>query len=89
MFWAAIAALEHFGIKQTEWTHGGLRNRFGLEIIKRRHALSERFGEYLGFAYRLRDKAHYEREEMSRRDVEKLLTYARQFVQAVREVMGR
>jgi uncharacterized protein (UPF0332 family) len=48
MFWAAIAILEHFGIKQTEWSHGGLRNRFGLELIKRCRVLSERFGEYLG-----------------------------------------
>jgi uncharacterized protein (UPF0332 family) len=89
MFWAAIAILEHFGIKQTEWSHGGLRNRFGLELIKRRRVLSERFGEYLGFAYRLRDKAHYGREEMSRRDVEKLLAYTRQFVQAVSEVIRK
>ncbi|MFA0732752.1 MAG: hypothetical protein LKKZDAJK_000100 [Candidatus Fervidibacter sp.] len=35
------AALEHFGIKQTEWSHGGLRNRFGLEPIKRRNEQSE------------------------------------------------
>ena len=89
MFWAAIAILEHFGIKQTEWSHGGLRNRFGLELIKRRRVLSERFGEYLGFAYRLRDKAHYGREELSRRDVEKLLAYTRQFVQAVSEVIRK
>jgi uncharacterized protein (UPF0332 family) len=89
MFWAAIAILEHFGIKQTEWSHGGLRNRFGLELIKRRRVLSERFGEYLGFAYRLRDKAHYGREELSRRDVEKLLAYTRQFVQAISEVIRK
>jgi uncharacterized protein (UPF0332 family) len=89
MFWAAIAILEHFGIKQMEWSHGGLRNRFGLELIKRRRVLSERFGEYLGFAYRLRDKAHYGREELSRRDVEKLLAYTRQFVQAVSEVIRK
>ncbi len=89
MFWAAIAILEHFGIKQTEWSHGRLRNRFGLELIKRRRVLSERFGEYLGFAYRLRDKAHYGREELSRRDVEKLLAYTRQFVQAVSEVIRK
>ncbi len=89
MFWAAIAALEHFGIRQTEWTHGGLRNRFGFEVIKRQHALPERFGEYLGFAYRLRDKAHYGSEPLARRDVEKLLAYTRQFVQAVSEVIRK
>jgi uncharacterized protein (UPF0332 family) len=89
MFWAAIAALEHFGIRQEEWTHVGLQNRFGLECIKKRKAFPERFGDYLTRGYRLRTRAHYELEEVSYKEAERLLRHAREFVQAVKEVLGR
>jgi len=89
MFWAAIAALEHFGIRQIEWTHGGLQNRFGLECIKKRKIFPERFGDYLTRGYRLRTRAHYEREEVSRKEAERLLWHAREFVQAVKEVLSK
>jgi uncharacterized protein (UPF0332 family) len=89
MFWAAIAILEHFGIKQTEWSHGGLQNRFGLEIIKRRKIFPERFGDYLKRGYRLRCQAHYERYELSRKEAERLLRQAGEFVQAVKGVLQR
>ncbi|MFN4180457.1 MAG: HEPN domain-containing protein, partial [Armatimonadota bacterium] len=36
MFWAAIAALAHQGIRQTEWSHGGLRETFSRELIVKR-----------------------------------------------------
>jgi len=89
MFWTAIAALEHFGIRQKEWTHGGLQNRFGLECIKKRKVFPERFGDYLTRGYRLRTRAHYELEEVSHKEAERLLRHAKEFVQAVKEVFGR
>ncbi len=89
MFWAAIAALEHFGIRQAEWSHGGLQNRFGLECIKKRKVFPKPFGDYLTRSYRLRCRAHYERDEVSRKEAERLLQQAREFVHAVKEAIGR
>jgi uncharacterized protein (UPF0332 family) len=89
MFWAAIAALEHFGIKQKEWTHGGLQNRFGLECIKRRQAFPRRLGDYLKDAYELRKVAHYELREISPKEAERMLRHAKEFVQSIKEVIRR
>ncbi|MEM1544718.1 MAG: HEPN domain-containing protein [Candidatus Bathyarchaeia archaeon] len=89
MFWATIAALEHFGIRQTQWTHGGLQNRFGLECIKKCKAFPERFGDYLIRGYRLRARAHYERDEVSQKEAERLLRHAKEVGQTVKEVLGK
>jgi len=37
MFWAAIAALEKVGICQERWSHGGLKNAFRDELVRKRH----------------------------------------------------
>ena len=59
MFWATIAALAHQGFKQTEWSHGGLREIFSRELIVKRRIYPAKFGEWLKVAYKLRDSAHY------------------------------
>lgn len=41
VFGAQIVVLEKLGIKQLKWSHDGLRNRFGLEVIKKRHLFTD------------------------------------------------
>jgi uncharacterized protein (UPF0332 family) len=89
LFWAAIAALAHIGVKQPEWSHGGLQQRFSLELIKKRHLVAGQFGTYIARAYDLRTKAHYELQEIGRKETERILRRTREFVQKIEEVILR
>lgn len=84
MFWAAIAASEHFGIKQKEWTHGSLQNRFGLEGMKRRQVFPRRLGDYFKDAHELRKVAHYELCEISQKEAERMLWHAKEFARSIK-----
>ncbi|MFN3420770.1 MAG: HEPN domain-containing protein [Armatimonadota bacterium] len=89
MFWAAVAALMHVGISKRKWRHDDVRRFFGLEIVKRRHLVPERFGEWLKDAYELRNDAHYEVRELSRKEVERAVRHAQEFVTTINEVIRR
>ena len=89
MFWAAIAALVHQGFKQTEWSHGGLRETFSRELVVKRSIYPPKFGEWLNNAYTLRTKANYELEGVSAKIARRLLSHAREFVAAIQEVVSR
>lgn len=89
LFWAAVAALEHIGVKQSEWSHGGLQQGFGLELIKRRHLVPSQFAEYMKRAYRLRTTAHYELQDVSRKEMERVLRHTREFVRNIEEMIIR
>ena len=89
LFWAAIAVLAHIGVKQSEWSHGGLHQRFSLELIKKRHLVPGKFGGYMGHAYDLRTQAHYELQEIGRKEMERILRHTREFVQKTEEVISR
>ncbi|MCX7967355.1 MAG: hypothetical protein N3B10_02570 [Armatimonadetes bacterium] len=39
MFWAAIAALMHVGVRKEKWAHGDLQQQFGLYLIRKYHML--------------------------------------------------
>lgn len=77
MFWAAIAALMHVGVPaKKKWRHDDVKRLFGLEIIKKRHWVAERYGEWLKDAYELRNDAHYELQELSRKEVERMFRHS-------------
>ncbi|MFN4178703.1 MAG: HEPN domain-containing protein [Armatimonadota bacterium] len=76
MFWAAIAALMHVGMSKIKWRHDDVRRFLGLEIVKRRHLVPERFGEWLKDAYELRNDAHYKVRELSQKEVERTIRHA-------------
>jgi uncharacterized protein (UPF0332 family) len=89
MFWAAIAALAHQGFKQTEWSHGGLREIFSRELIVKRRIYPAKFGEWLKDAYKLRAFAHYSLNGAGVKETRKLLQHAREFVSVIKEVVSR
>lgn len=86
VFWAQIAVLERFGIKQREWRHNELWARFGLEAIKKRHLFNASDADVIRNAYRLRTIAHYRTEPLSVKQVERLLRRSKEFVQKAKEV---
>lgn len=87
MFWAAIAALMHVGVKAKKWKHDDVKRLFGLELIKKRHLTPEKFGEWLKDAYELRNDAHYGLQELSQKEVERTVRHAREFVAIINEVI--
>jgi uncharacterized protein (UPF0332 family) len=89
MFWAAIAALAHQGFKQTEWSHGGLREIFSRELIVKRRIYPAKFGEWLKVAYKLRDSAHYSLEGAGTKETRRIFQHALEFVKTVEEVVLR
>ena len=89
MFWAAIAALAHQGFKQTEWSHGGLRETFSRELIVKRHIYPPKFGEWLKDGYNLRTNAHYRLQGASAKGSRRMLEHAREFITKVEEVVKR
>ena len=89
MFWAAIAALAHQGFKQTEWSHGGLREIFSRELIVKRRIYPAKFGEWLKVAYKLRDSAYYSLEGAGTKETRRIFQHALEFVKTVEEVVLR
>jgi uncharacterized protein (UPF0332 family) len=89
MFWAAIAALAHQGFKQTEWSHGGLREIFSRELIVKRRIYPAKFGEWLKVAYKLRNSAHYSLEGAGTKETRRIFQHALEFVKTVEEVVLR
>jgi len=88
MFWAAIAALAREGFKREEWSHGGLKQEFTLQLIKKRGLYPGEFGTWLLDAYILRDAAHYKQQGVPVKKTRRLLEHARQFVIKVEEVIS-
>jgi len=89
MFWAAIAALAHQGFKQTEWSHGGLREIFSRELVVKRQIYPAKFGEWLKDAYTLRVKADYKLEGVGSKASARLLNHAKEFISAIQEVVSQ
>jgi len=89
VFWAQIAVLEKLGIRQREWKHSDLWSRFGLEAIKRRHLFGAQDADTIRNAYRFRTIAHYRTDELSAKQVERLLRRTKDFVQRAKEVTQR
>jgi len=89
MFWAAIAALAQQGFKQTEWSHGGLREIFSRELVVKRRIYPAKFGEWLKDAYTLRVKADYKLEGVGSKASARLLNHAKEFISAIQEVVSQ
>ena len=89
LFWAAIAALEHQGFKQPAWSHGGLKQKFTHELIRKRHIYPKVFGTWLVDAYDLRTLAHYKDRDVGVKETRRLLDHTREFVAKVEEVVTR
>ncbi|MBM3237265.1 HEPN domain-containing protein [Candidatus Poribacteria bacterium] len=89
MFWAAQAALRHVGIIREEWSHGGLQQAFGLELIKKRGLATSRLGDWLNRAYELRCDAHYKEHGVGVKETRRLVQHANEFVAKAEEVTAK
>ena len=86
MFWAAIAALALVGVRRKKWTHGGLKDAFRDELVRRRQVYPDRFVLWLSEAYELRCDAHYDPITLPVKKVRRLVAHAKEFVETVMEV---
>lgn len=68
LFWAAIAALEHQGCTQREWSQRGLKQTCTQELIQRRHLYPKSFGTWLVDAYDLRTLAQYKPKDVGTKE---------------------
>lgn len=87
MFWAAQVTLRHVGIVREEWSHGGLRQAFGSELIKKRALMPRQMGKWLGDAYRFRQAAHYLPRGVGVKETRRLVGHAAEFLAKVEEVI--
>jgi len=87
MFWAAIAVLENVGYPSQKWSHPGLWNIFGREIVKKRKLYPSKMGGYLGDGYDLRRRADYGKQHVGKRKASRILRWAKDFVQRAKEVI--
>jgi uncharacterized protein (UPF0332 family) len=88
-FWAQIAVLERLGFRQPKWSHEGLRNKFSLEVVTKRHLFTENEVRFLREAYQLRSDAHYSGKELSYKRVERLLRHTKEFVEKAKTLLQR
>ena len=89
IYWAARAAVVHVkGGREWDWSHGGLRRVFSLELVKKGGLLPEWTGRRMEEAYHVRNIALYETGEVTPKRARRLLRWAREFVEAVEGVMG-
>lgn len=85
MFWAAIVALTQVGVRREKWTHGGLKDAFRDEFVRRRQVYPDKFVLWLSEAYELRCDAHYEPITLPVKKVRRLVAHAKEFVETVME----
>lgn len=86
VFWAAIAMLHYCGVKQRRWKHGEVKEKFGMECVKRRRLCPEEFGRWIGELYELRNDAMYEPELIANKLAIRAVRKTEQFVQHAKEV---
>ena len=76
MFQAAVAALEHRGIRRREWTHKGVHSDF----VRRRKLVPASFAGALPSVMQLRHIADYQQPGVSQVQAERAVRRAREFV---------
>ena len=89
MFQAAQVALEKAGFKRPEWSHTALHATFGNELTRRRKLYSPFLVRSLALGLELRLVADYEEEMVSRKQAERGLRWARDFIKAIKEELDR
>ena len=87
MFWVAIAGLEHIGYASQEWSHSGLMNVFGREIVKKRNLVARKIAAHFRNGYHLRLSADYGRDLTGAKRARRALGHAQVFVARLEEVI--
>jgi uncharacterized protein (UPF0332 family) len=86
LFWTALSAMKREGFKQEKWSHDGLRQKFNIELIHKRHIYPPQFFTWFSDAYEERLKAHYRIDGAGAKRSKRLLAHAREFIAKVEEV---
>jgi uncharacterized protein (UPF0332 family) len=79
MFQAAVAALEHRGIRRREWTHKGVHSDFVQLFVRRRKLVPASFAGALPSVMQLRHIADYQQPGVSQPQAERAVRRAREF----------
>ncbi|MFQ6056328.1 MAG: HEPN domain-containing protein [Methanosarcinales archaeon] len=88
IFHAAIVALDSIGISQDKWSHTGVRNTFGKEIVLDRRMFPTNIASYLKKAYDLRILGDYGVGIVDQEDANKALLMCDEFILKVKEVFN-
>jgi len=86
-FWAAIAALEWAGYPRQKWSHEGLANVFGKELVKKRKRIPSKVANSISQLYDLRRQADYSTIRISKQRAKWALRRAKDFVDKIQEVI--
>ncbi|MBI1922952.1 HEPN domain-containing protein [Candidatus Poribacteria bacterium] len=86
---ASIAALQANGYLRPSWNHGTLQKLFSEKLIKETGEYPDRLANYLRKCYDWRVVADYRDDLVSQEDSETALSYAKEFVETVQEVLSR
>ncbi|MFQ6120067.1 MAG: HEPN domain-containing protein [Methanosarcinales archaeon] len=84
---ASIASLENIGISQDKWSHSGVRNTFGKELIADRKMFTKEFGKYLHELYDIRLIGDYKINEITKDHAENALIKSKKFIKGVKKVL--
>ena len=86
MFHTAATALEVAGLGRETWSHSGLQSTFATELIKRRKIYRQRLARYLYDSHRFRLQADYAQANVSKRQAQQTLRWAKEFLEDVEKV---
>jgi len=88
-FWAAAVALGREGFHQEAWSHGGLRDTFFTELVKKRNLYPRNFREFFSRAYDERLTACYKTQNIGKKVTQRTLTHGKEFIRKAEEVTQR
>ncbi|MFQ6063627.1 MAG: HEPN domain-containing protein [Methanosarcinales archaeon] len=88
MFHASIVALEEIGMVQAKWSHTGLINTFGKEMVKNRELFSTKISGYLKKTYDLRILGDYSIGIVDQEDANRALNMCKEFLEKLKEVFN-
>lgn len=89
MFQAAVVALEVGGAKAVgaRWSHKRVQSTFSSELIKKRKVYPRSLAQMLPKGLDIRNEGDYETSEISKRQANQMLRWARNFVERVEKVV--
>lgn len=88
-FQAAIAALIDKGITNSKYEHKWVQSTFNNELINKRKIYPSSIKSYLMDLQRMRNKADYTSDTISKKIANRQLTKAKEFVEAIKKEMSK
>ena len=89
IFWASTTILEHFGFRQSQWSHKAIVSKLGAELVKRRKVLPNHVIVYIYQSFDLRVTADYKNENVSKIRSQRMVNKAKEFVNLIEGVISK